>query len=205
MGKAKIVGGGADGLYTIEIDYGAESQAKKTEDIASELEQIDASVKDHEAALSELTPMLDAAAARLNALINAYEMALLQEKDEDYRALVPDSLMQSIQAHNDALQSLSQVISNSNQQPAPTQAPTLKNIAQKVVDLAIAALDDAKTQQQQIQSDPTSNDTDKSRANKIVDLAEKNLEEARAALDATLELTTELDGGELWKLINCCC
>ena len=214
MGKATIVGGGADGLYTIEIDSGSDVAEKRIADIDAELPRINESINNHTNTLNELLPMLDAQAAILNALINAYELALLQTKDETYTALTPPSLTQAMQENKNTLQAMSEAINNSHTPPlpltpqpteGPTEGPTIKTLAQDAVDLAQTALTDAENQQKIIQDNPMATYDELVAAQKIVDVAKKNLTEARESLDSVLELKTELKDGELWKLINCCC
>ncbi|MFW9594899.1 MAG: hypothetical protein ACMV1D_05320 [Macromonas sp.] len=81
MGKATIISGGADGLYTIQIDAGSQQQASRLEKIeaslASVLERIPEAQSEYLAATTRETY----AAGALNAAIESYAAAVAQNPE----------------------------------------------------------------------------------------------------------------------------
>ena len=76
MGKAAIVSGGADGLYTIQIDAGAQQQASRVAKVEQELATVAERIAEAETEYLETTTRETYAAGALNAAIESYAAAV---------------------------------------------------------------------------------------------------------------------------------
>lgn len=75
MGKATIISGGADGLYTIKIDAGSQQQASRLEKIEASLVAVAARIADAQSEYLSATTRETHAAGALNAAIERYAAA----------------------------------------------------------------------------------------------------------------------------------
>lgn len=81
MGKATIIGGGADGLYTIEIDAGAQQQASRVEAINQELTTVAERIAQAETEYLATSTAETHAAGALNVAIENYVAAVAENPE----------------------------------------------------------------------------------------------------------------------------